>query len=199
MNVLLLEASPRRKGSTAALARAFVEGLGSAAQVRDVFLHDLHIRPCSACDSCRTRGGIYCAFDDDMQPLYPEFLRADLVVMATPVYWWSISAQLKLFIDRLYGLNSEKHPERFRGKRLAVLMAHGDAKPCSGARIALRMFREIVQYTGMNLVGALEYSSGSREAADALEALVEARTLGARLAALPGTAAASAGAAAGRT
>ena len=189
MNVLLLEASPRRKGSTAALAKALVEGLGGAAKVKEVFLHDLHIRPCSACNSCRTRAGIYCAFDDDMQPLYPEFIRADLVVMATPVYWWSISAQLKLFIDRLYGLNGEKHPERFRGKRLAVLMAHGDEKPCSGAKGALRMFEEIAQYTGMNLVGEMEYSSGSREAADAPQALAEARTLGARLAAATGPAA----------
>ncbi len=183
MKVLLLQGSPRKKGNTATLARALVEGMGDQAQVREVFLHGERIKPCAACNSCRNREGIYCATDDDMQPLYREFLESDLVVMASPVYWWNISAQLKLFIDRLYGLNGEKYPERYRGKRLAVVLTHGDAKPCSGARIALRMFKEIVEYTGMNLAGSLEYSSGDREARDSPQALTEARTLGARLAA----------------
>ncbi len=186
MKVLLLQGSPRKKGNTATLAHALVEGMGEGIELREVYLHDLQIHPCASCSGCRTRKGIYCAVDDDMQPLYREFLESHLVVMATPVYWWSISAQLKLFIDRLYGLNCEEYPERYRGKRLAVLMTHGDAKPCSGARIALNMFKEIVRYTGMRLVGTLEYSSGEREALDSPQALAEARALGAHLAAARG-------------
>jgi multimeric flavodoxin WrbA len=181
MNVLLLQGSPRKNGNTATLAHALVDGLGSAVRLREVFLHDQRIAPCASCNTCRSREGIYCTIDDDMQPLYREFLEADLVVMATPVYWWSISSQLKVFIDRLYGLNCEQYPERYRGKKLAVLLSHGDAKPCSGAKIALQMFKEIVHYTGMKLAGTLEYSSADRPARDSPQALAEARALGVRL------------------
>ncbi len=65
---------------------------------------------CTACDACLETER-FCVFEDDMQPLYRQFIEADLVVLASPVYWWSISAQLKVFIDRLYGLNFGKHPE----------------------------------------------------------------------------------------
>jgi multimeric flavodoxin WrbA len=184
MNVLALQASPRRRGNTVALARALLEGLksGGVKQVSEVFLDELSIRPCNNCDACRRRKGLFCVFDDGMTPLYAKFIEAELVVLASPVYWWSISAQLKLFVDRLYGLNYEQHPERYRGKRLVLVFTHQEEHPCSGAELARRMFEEIAGYTEMIIAGDLRYCSDRGHVRSASRKLAEARTLGAKLA-----------------
>lgn len=191
MNVLALLGSPRKKGNTATLLRALLEGMAEAGEhtVREVFLHGRSIAPCRNCDRCRGAGagrliarGEFCALDDDMRRLYPRFLEADLVVFATPVYWWSISAQLKLFIDRLYALDALAHPEHFAGKKVVLLLTHEDPEPCSGAELTAGMFREIADYTDMHIVGDLRYSSGDRHVQDCPEKLAQARRLGRQLA-----------------
>jgi multimeric flavodoxin WrbA len=184
MNVLALQASPRKRGNTVTLARALLEGLksGGAGQVSEVFLDDLDIHPCTNCDACRKKKGPFCVFQDGMTPLYPRFIEADLVVLASPVYWWSISAQLKLFVDRLYGLNCEEHPEYYKGKKLVLVFTHQEEHPCSGAKLARRMFEEIADYTEMTIAGDLRYSSEQRHVRDSPEKLAEARALGERLA-----------------
>jgi multimeric flavodoxin WrbA len=183
MNVLALQASPRKKGNTATLTHALLEGLraSGATKVSEVFLDGLDIRPCTNCDACLKKSGPFCVFDDDMQPLYQQFIDADLVVLATPIYWWCISAQLKLFIDRLYGLNFDQHPERYRGKKLALVFTHQEEHPCSGAEIARKMFDEIADYTEMKIVGDLRYSSDEKHVRDSPGALKKARELGLRL------------------
>jgi multimeric flavodoxin WrbA len=185
MNVLALQGSPRREGNTAALLESFLEGLRAAGgpAVQEVTLHGKQIAPCRNCDACRRMRDRYCVIDDDMQALFAPFIEADMVVMATPIYWWNVSAQLKLFIDRLYGLNAETHPEFFKGKKLVLLLTYYSEDPNSGAEITLSMFREIAGYTGMPIAGVLRYCSGERHVREAPEALKEARELGRRLAA----------------
>jgi len=182
MNVLVLQSSPRRKGNTVTLARAFVEGLKESGvrQVREVFLDGLDIRACTNCDACLKKAE-FCKFDDDMQPLYRQFVAADLVVLASPIYWWNINTQLKVVIDRLYGLDYAGHPQRYKGKKLVLVFTHQEAHPCSGAEIARRMFDEIAEYTEMSIVGDLRYSSDERHVREAPRKLEEARKLGLRL------------------
>ena len=184
MNVLALQASPRKKGNTTTLARAFLEGLGSGGvkQIKEVFLDDLEIRACTACDACLKADGAFCVHEDGMMPLYRDFIDADLVVLATPIYWWCISAQLKLFIDRLYGLNFDKHPEYYKGKKLVLVFTHQEEHPCSGAEIARKMFEEIADYTGMRIAGDLRYSSDKKHVRESPEKLAEAHKLGQRIA-----------------
>ena len=184
MNVLALQSSPRKEGNTVTLTRALLEGLrsGGVKQVSEVFLDDLEIHPCTNCEACRKEGGPFCVFDDGMSGLYRRFIEADLVVLASPVYWWSISAQLKLFIDRLYGLDSEQHPEYYKGKKLVLVFTHQEEHPCSGAKLARKMFEEIAGYTEMSIAGDLRYSSDQRHVRESPEKLAEARALGARLA-----------------
>jgi multimeric flavodoxin WrbA len=180
MKVLALQASPRKDGNTVTLARALLDGLRASGvkQVREVFLDGMDIRPCTNCDACLQKDGPFCVFDDDMRPLYRQFIEADLVVLATPIYWWCISAQLKLFIDRLYGLNFAEHPERYRGKKVVLVFTHQEEHPCSGAEIARKMFDEITDYTEMKIVGDLRYSSDKQHVRDSPAALKEARELG---------------------
>ena len=184
MNVLAVQASPRKNGNTTTLAKALLEGLRTSGvnQLHEVFLDEMDIRPCTNCDACLKNDGPFCVFDDDMQPLYRQFIAADLVILATPIYWWSISAQLKLFIDRLYGLDFAEHPDRFRGKKVVLVFTHQEEHPCSGAEMARKMFDEIAEYTGMMIVGDLRYSSDKLHVRDSPVSLRDARELGRRLA-----------------
>ena len=73
--------------------------------VREFWLNDLAIRPCQGCFRCA--GESPCIIDDDMQQIYPEFAAADLVVFATPIYWWHMNAQMKLCIDRMTAIKNQ--------------------------------------------------------------------------------------------
>ena len=180
MNTLILQGSPRKDGNTAALLNNFIEGLMESknASIARYDLVDLEIHPCTACDMCRTDDELYCKYNDGMQSIYKDFINSDLLVLATPIYWWSVSSFLKLVIDRLYGLNPEKNPEFFKNKKLILIMSYYDQDPNSGANLVVEMFQEITKYTGVEIAGVLRYATGKVPAAECPEILSEAKTLG---------------------
>ncbi len=157
--VLILKASPRAWGNSAALADQLAQGaLNAGAEAHIVSLHVLDIRPCDACDLCRENGG-ECVIDDGMQPLYAELRAADAIVIATPVYWFTLSAQAKLFIDRWYGLLGEK-PNPLRGKQFALLLTYGDDDlETSGGIHALHTFEHMVRYLKGEMAGCVHASA----------------------------------------
>lgn len=176
MKVLSIQGGPRRKGNTATLLKSYLEGVKSSGNhsIKEFILEGMDIKPCRACESCRKETGRFCIISDDMHKIYPEFLDADVIVLSTPVYWWSISAQLKLFIDRLYGLNFESHPERYKGKKLVLVLTYGDEDPNSGAELVIGMFKEIASYTGMKIENIIRYSSGEKHVSEDHSKLSEA-------------------------
>ena len=101
--MLLINGSPRRKGSCAELLRIVEEmGEGSGYECELVNLSDLKIGYCKGCMSCKKTGK--CAFDDDMTPLYEKIQDADVFVISTPVYFAAETGLMKNFIDRWYAL-----------------------------------------------------------------------------------------------
>lgn len=151
-NVLILNGSPRKKGNTVFLIGKAIEGIRAAdgdANVEVVNLNSLKIGPCLACDGCRREGreGKYCVVKDDMANLYEKVVKADAIVLASPIYWFSITAQMKLFMDRLYGLWLEK-TKSLEGKPIAALYVYGDEDPyISGAVNAIGMMESLWRYT----------------------------------------------------
>lgn len=100
--VLILSASPRRKGNSQILCDKFAEGAKSAGhQVKMIRLSDKKINFCKACDACMKNEGL-CIQRDDMGDILKAYQQADILVLATPVYFYGISAQMKTFIDRTY-------------------------------------------------------------------------------------------------
>ncbi len=98
--ILVLSGSPRKNGNSAALCRAFARGAEeSGHQVETVFLRDKKIGCCLACYHCKKSGGV-CAVKDDMGEMLDKMKAADVIVMASPVYFYSIDAQMKALIDR---------------------------------------------------------------------------------------------------
>ena len=152
--VLVILGSPRRKGNSSTLADRISRGAKSAgAEVETLFLQNLKISPCRGCNTCQKRGSKGCAIKDDMQKIYPKLIRADAWVIASPVYWFTMSAQTKIFMDRCYALPAyKKNP--FVGKRIAIAMSYGDVDPVkSGCVNALRTFQDAYRYTRSKIVG----------------------------------------------
>jgi len=152
--VLILVGSPRRLGNSAVLAEQIAAGVHSAgAQVETFFLQDLSIQPCDGCDACHDNPGSGCILEDDMQKLYPKLREASAIVIATPIYWFTMSAQTKLCIDRWYALEGTDGNE-LAGKRFGFALAYGDTDPyTSGAINAIRSFQDMCRYLKANLVG----------------------------------------------
>jgi multimeric flavodoxin WrbA len=152
--VLVLMGSPRKKGNSAILAEQISKGSRSArAKVETIYLHGKNIAPCKACMRCQKKNSRGCSIQDDMQEIYPKLIEADAWVIAGPVYWFTVSAQTKLFMDRCFALPAY-HSDPFRGKRIAIAMAYGDVDPfISGCVNALRTFQDAFGYTESPIVG----------------------------------------------
>ena len=105
--VLVLSASPRKGGNSDLLCDQFMLGTQEAGnQAEKIFLRDKEINYCLACDTCKGNGGI-CEQEDDMAEVLDKMIEADVIVMATPVYFYTMNAQMKTLIDRTYSRYTE--------------------------------------------------------------------------------------------
>lgn len=100
--VLVLSASPRKSGNSDLLCDQFMRGAREAGnQVEKIFLRDKRINHCVACGACQGNGG-KCVQKDDMSEVLDKMMAADVIVMATPVYFYTMNGQMKTLIDRTY-------------------------------------------------------------------------------------------------
>lgn len=101
-NILIISSSPRKNGNSQMLCEQFKRGAEEKGHmVTLVRLMEKIIGFCRACDGCMRNGGT-CVLNDDMAEILKLFQEADVIVLATPVYFYGISAQMKTFIDRTY-------------------------------------------------------------------------------------------------
>jgi multimeric flavodoxin WrbA len=181
--ILIVNGSPRKNGNCATLVEQVAAGARSLGGAVEVFnLADMDIRPCDACDSCQETGGGVCVISDDMQSLYPRLREADAIVIASPIYWFSVTAQTKLFIDRCYALQGAAG-NVLGGKRFGILLTYGDDDPySSGAVNAIRMFQDMFRYVQADLVGLVYGSANAAGEIRNLPGVLEkARRLGQQL------------------
>jgi len=182
-NILILKGSPREKGNSAVLADQVAAGANeTGALVTSVYLHGLDIRPCDGCDLCRDSGG--CVIEDDMQSLYPKLIAADAIVLASPVYWFTFSAQLKLCVDRWYAFQAN-HWQEISGKEFSIILAYGDTDLyTSGAINAIYTFESLARFLKGRIVGIVHGSLSDVGDAEKNQALMQAAySLGKQLAA----------------
>lgn len=116
--IVVLAGSMRKGGNTDLLAQAFAEGASKNNIVEIVSVADYKVNPCIGCNSCFAREGNQCFQKDDMVKIYDKLKLADMLVIASPVYFYGISAQLKAMIDRLH----TPMRNEFQVKRLALLL-----------------------------------------------------------------------------
>jgi multimeric flavodoxin WrbA len=182
-SILILKGSPREKGNSAVLAdQVFAGAKDAGAKVESVYLHGMDIQPCDACDVCQ-EGFEGCIIEDDMQSLYPKITGADAIVISSPIYWCTISAQTKLCIDRWYALESEDW-EAFRGKQLGIVLVYGDTDLyTSGGINAIHTFESLARYVGLEIAGMVYGTADQLDDAEKQPKLMQkAFKLGAKLA-----------------
>lgn len=175
MKILILVGSPRRGGNTDTLARAFADGASVHNEVEIVSVADYKVNPCIGCNSCFSREGNACFQNDDMAKIYEKLKSAELLVIASPVYFYGLSAQLKAVIDRLHTPMRNSFPI----KHLTLLLVGAASLPelfdaiQTQYRLALNFFG--LEDAGQILVRGCK-EKGDIEKTDALE---RAYTLGA--------------------
>ena len=109
-NVLIISSSPRKNGNSELLCKEFYEGaVESGHHAELVRLAEKQIGYCKGCYVCRKSGR--CVQNDDMMELLEKIKKADVLVLATPVYFYSMCAQLKTFIDRLFYVYRQVHAD----------------------------------------------------------------------------------------
>ena len=185
-HVVVLLGSPRKKGNSAVLAKHIIYGVESVgAKVETVYLNGLNIKPCQGCYACKKKNSTGCAVDDDMQSLYPKLKESDAWIIASPVYWFSMSAQTKIFMDRCFALwNEDQEINPLYKKRIAIAMSYGDSDPFnSGCVNALRSFQDAYRYAGAEIIGMV-YGSADEpgEISSNAELMAQAKEIGKKLA-----------------
>jgi len=182
--ILVLKSSPRENGNSNALAEQLVSGAKEeGAEVESLMLHDMNIQPCDACDVCQETG--VCIVKDDMQKIYPLLEKADAIVLASPIYYFTISAQAKLVIDRFYALETEQG-NTLKGKEIGIILTYGDTDlHNSGGINAIRTLEDIFRYIGAKIVGIVHGTADEvGDAEKEPELMKRAYKLGQKLAAV---------------
>lgn len=130
-NILVIQGGGRPKGNTAQLIDSFVKGAAeSGHQVEIVSLIKNEVKGCLGCNACRY--GKPCIQKDSFNDLVPKMKEADLLVFASPLYFWTVSARIKAFIERFYCIAEEdENPplgryEKYPVKDCALLMTAAD-------------------------------------------------------------------------
>ena len=150
MHIAAILGSMRKKGNTEILLDAALdEAQRNGATVSKLTLREMSIAPCDGCGGCFKKGE--CIIKDDMQNVYSEMKKADGIIWATPVYFWSMSAMTKLAMDRTYALAFP---------RLQLMNKVGGLIMVAGGRGCLNTANVFHMYFNYNHMFAAEFASG---------------------------------------
>ena len=160
MKILVLNGSPRPNGNTAALVEAFVEGAReNGHEVTVVSICQKNIAGCLACEYCHTKGEGKCIQQDDMREVYPVLSEAEMIVLASPVYYHSFSGQLQCAINRIYDLDK---PAKL--KKAALILSSGSGNVYDGAIYEYRnSFLDYLKLEDMGIFTAYDKQNKSEE------------------------------------
>lgn len=168
MKIVVFRGSPRREGNTDMLLRETIKAVSDENEIIQFTLNDMNIRPCQNCGGCDETGS--CILTDDMDDIYPAIREADRIIVASPIFFFGLSAQTKVMIDRCQSFWCEKYllkktiPAPHGRKGLLILvggMKKDTGIQCAGAT-ATAFFRSIsvpkhetLSYLGIDNRGAI--------------------------------------------
>jgi multimeric flavodoxin WrbA len=188
MKVLGLFGSPRRGGNTEILLEEALKGAEKeGAEIERLYLNDLDITPCTECHGCDETGS--CVILDDMQKIYTKLLEADVIILASPIFFYGVTAWAKTVIDRSQALWAKKYlvndpslgkrGKRRKGFFISVGATKGQ-KVFEGAILTVKYFFDALntEYTGELLYRGVD---GKGEILKHPEALEQAREAGSKL------------------
>lgn len=174
-NIVVLGGSPRKNGNTDMLAQAFIKGaLEVGNSVEYISVRDVKVNPCVGCNTCFSREDNSCCQHDDMDTVYRKLKDADVLVIASPVYFYGISVQLKAIVDRLHTPLRNK----FHINQMALLLVGAAALPDLFDPILLQ-YKMVLRFFNIEDLGHVLVPS-VKDKGDILktEALAEAERMG---------------------
>lgn len=173
MKIVVITGSPRKDGNSFAMTKAFIEAAEAKGHTVVRFdAADKNIGGCHACETCY-KSGKACSFDDDFNTLAPDILEADAVVFTMPVYWYSIPAQIKGVIDKLFSL--VVGGKDIAGKKCALITCceEHDMSVMDGVKIPIERSAALLKWEmvgevlipGVLKVGDIDNTDGCKQAA----------------------------------
>lgn len=175
-NIVVITGSPRKGGNSDLMADAFIKAAGgNGHEITKIAAAELNIGGCRACEGCYTTDAP-CVFKDDFNMIAPAIERADVIVFASPLYWFSFSAQIKNIIDRFYSLI--RGPKPFKGTKECILLASG-AGEMEDFTGMIKTYEIMADYLGFKDLGKV-IAEGVSDKGDVKDtgALESARQLG---------------------
>ena len=141
--------SPRMKGNTHLMAGMLEGGLNKDNFTSNIkHLYDYDINPCVDCRGCK-KDKMVCILKDQMQDIYPCLEDADIIIIGTPIYWYSPSATMKLLLDRMRPYYANK---KLAGKSLALLLPAGSG--ASDCDLTIELFKRFADALELKYIGA---------------------------------------------
>lgn len=132
------------KGNTYTAIDAFIKGMGDKNEIEIIEPDKLNISTCKGCGVCQCYKG--CIAKDDTNPTIDKIVAADLIVFATPVYWWGVTVQLKLIIDKCYCKGA-----LLKGKQVGVIVIGGSPTDNEQYSLIKRQFECMADYLDWNM------------------------------------------------
>lgn len=140
-NIIVITGSPRNNGNSEILADAFIKGAESSGNnVTKINLNKLKVNSCIGCFYCSSHDG-NCVQRDGMDEIYPELRKADMIVLASPIYFCAFTSQMKAFIDRL----NVAFAKQFSIKTSALLTVYADTNTSISEPI-IATYKSFIQY-----------------------------------------------------
>ena len=147
MKIAILNGSPRKQ-NTAAMVDVFAEGARAAGhEVEVIHVGKMKINGCLACEYCHGKGAGQCIQKDDMEKVMPAYKDCDMIVYASPIYYFDMTAQLSAAIQRVYAIGKPA-----RATKAALLLSSASPNPFEGA---IASYRSMVGYMGLEDAGII--------------------------------------------
>lgn len=174
MKITVITGSPRKKGNSFAMTDAFIREAGKKGHTVQRFdAAFMKIGGCRACQTC-FKTGKACTFDDDFNIMAPAIMESDAIVFTMPVYWYSIPAQIKGVIDRIYSFCVAG--KDISGKKCALIACCEESDPTvlDGVRIPIERSAALLKWDivgevlvpGVLNIGDIDSSDGCKQAAE---------------------------------
>ena len=168
MNIIVLNGSPRPSGNTKAMISAFTEGAERAGHEVTVFdVCRMNIKGCLACEYCHTKAFRQCVQKDEMQKIYPVLDEAEMIVLASPIYYHGLSGQLQCTINRIY---AQGYPKKL--KKAMLLLSSGDHGVYDGAIFTYR--NSFLEYLHLEDMGIFTAAGDENKSDDMLNRIRKA-------------------------
>lgn len=174
MKIAIVNGSPR-KGNTVTAIQAFVSGASADHDIEIINADALNIVPCKGCDACGCTKG--CVAKDDTNETVDKLVAADMILFATPVYWWGMTAQLKLVIDKCYCKGAY-----LKDKKVGIIAVGGSGTDNLQYTLIKQQFECIAKYLSWDILFYKPYSASDRDdLAKDTAAIFELKSLGSTL------------------